>query len=75
MAKVHLFLDTVYSLYMWDEQILDIINEDNHLALIDIPQHLVDKYNTAIKELANTTELLKEYYNEQEAQEHTTISY
>lgn len=75
MAKVHLFVDTFYSLFLWDEQVLDIINEDNRLALIDIPQNLVDRYNAATKELAATTELLKKYYNEQEAQEHTTISY
>lgn len=75
MAKVHLFIDTFCNLCLWDEEVLDIINTDNRLTLIDVPQHLVDRYNNATKELANTTELLKRYYNEQEAQEHTTISY
>lgn len=71
MPRVHIILDTTYEYSLWDKAVLDILNSENHLNTVIVPEELLEKYNTLIALNNELQPMLREYYYEQEIYSHT----
>jgi hypothetical protein len=64
MAKVYIDRDSIPSFFVWDKQTLDIIDTDNYLVKVDIPDELLLEYTDNIEQFGRIQGRLREYYDE-----------
>jgi hypothetical protein len=64
MAKVYIDRDSHLSFFVWDKQTLDIIDVDDYLVKVDIPDKLLLAYTDNIEQFGRIQEQLRKYYDE-----------
>ena len=64
MAKVYIDRDSIPSFFVWDKQVLDIIDVDDYLVKVDIPDELLLAYTDNIEQFGRIQEQLRKYYDE-----------
>lgn len=65
MAKAYIGLDSFYSFFMWDKKVLDIIDpKSEQFDLVEVPDELVEEYDSLSAAFSHMNERLKKLYNE-----------
>ena len=64
MAKVYVDRDSCPGFFLWDKQVLDIIDADDYLIKVEVPDTLILEYTDVMERYGKMQEKLRKYYDE-----------
>lgn len=64
MIKVYIGMDQMRTLFLWNQEILDILDPDNYMKTVEIPAHIYQEYVEVMEQYKEIQDKLEPYYRE-----------